>query len=180
MKLVTIILLSAASGGVYAEGAWETHTEGNGTPFENRWANTDPLTDESSAGTMLGSAGINAEEDDLSLYVVHPYPVADALISALAGEDLDCKYDNWRLAVDRQEFAIADTNESTDNSATFLQPQDDTAFWDAFEAGSLLAVQVERTCDGDMSLPHTNLRLRKKSSVVGQCRPVLTEIPRVL
>ena len=70
----------------------------------------------------------------------------------MAGEDRDCKYDSWRLAVDRQEFEIADTTESTDNSATFLHPNKVTAFWRAFAAGSLLAVQVERTCDGDMDV----------------------------
>ncbi|MCH7980539.1 MAG: hypothetical protein IID59_03465, partial [Proteobacteria bacterium] len=91
-------------------------------------------------------------EGDLELYIGDPYPVADVLVSALAGGELECDFENWRLAVDRQEFRIADSSRSTDNSATFLQPQDVTAFWQAFVDGSLLAVQFERTCDGDMNV----------------------------
>lgn len=147
---MTLLLIAAA--GAHADNAWETHIEGHGTLFEKRWANAVPLTDESSDDTSLGYAGINVVRGDLSLYVNHPDPEIATMLSLLSGEEFDCSYDNWRLAVDRKEFKIADTSESTDNSATFMQPQDDEAFWDEFEAGSLLAVQVERTCDGDMDV----------------------------
>lgn len=138
--------------GARAENVWEFRIEGSGTPFEKRWANADPLTDESSAGSMLGFAGISADEGGLELYIGDPYPIADVLVSALAGEELECDFENWRLAVDRHEFRIDDSSRSTDNSATFLQPQDEMAFWQAFVDGSLLAVQFERTCDGDMNV----------------------------
>lgn len=152
MRLLVATILLVAMEGVHADSAWQTHREGTGTPFESRWANSEPLPDESSDGTMVGSAGINASDGDLNLYVVHPIPMVDALIAALGEEELKCTFKGWRLAVDRQEFVIASTSESTDNSATFLQPQNDQAFWNAFEAGSLLAIQVERSCNGDMDV----------------------------
>jgi hypothetical protein len=130
---------------------WELSVEGAGTPFESRWATTNPLTEESSAESELAFAGINASEGNLELYIGDPYAAAELLLSVMAGEELDCVFDNWRLAVDRQEFRIADVSRSTDNSATFLHPQDTKKFWQAFAGGSRLAVQVEKTCDGDMN-----------------------------
>ena len=167
MRFITTALLLMGAAFAHAENMWETHIEGNGTPFEKRWASTDPLPGESSAGTMLGYAGINAREGDLELYIVHPYPVADALVSALAGEELDCAYDGWRLGVDRREFKISDTSESTDNAATFLHPQDVESFWQAFAAGSLLAVQVERTCEDDTDVATMVYSLAGSQAAVG-------------
>lgn len=152
MKLLTsIVLLIVVSSG-YAEGAWETHIEGRGTPFEARWASVDPLSDDSSPETSLGWAGINAEDGILDLYVVHPLSVSDSLIAALGGKELECSFGGWRLAVGRREFRIRETSESTDGTATFLKPEDYKAFWEAFAAGSVLAVQVERVCDGDADM----------------------------
>ncbi|MCB0230064.1 MAG: hypothetical protein KDH90_13225 [Anaerolineae bacterium] len=134
----------------HVENIWEFHIEGGGTPFEKRWAKTYPLTDESSSGSMIGFAAIRTVERNPVLYIGDPSPLAKVLFSALAGEGLVCDFDNWRLAVDRQEFRIADSLRSTDDSATFLLPQDAIAFWQAFVDGSLLAVQLERTCNGNM------------------------------
>ena len=126
--------------------------EGNGTSFEIHWASVHPMEDKSSEGTMLDQAGISADEGELSLYILHPYPVMDSIFSALAGKELKCAYDNWRLAVDRQEFKIDNTSEPTDKTATFLIPEEFKEFWEAFVAGSLLAVQLDRICDGEMNM----------------------------
>lgn len=138
--------------GNFPDDAWELSIEGAGTPFENRWATANPLTDESSAASELAFAGVSAYEETLELFIRDPYSAAEIYLSAMAGEEPECVFDNWRLAVDRQEFRIADTSRSTDNSATFLQPQNTTEFWQAFASGSRLAVQVERTCYGDMNV----------------------------
>ena len=167
MRLVTTVLALISAAGAQAEDVWQTHIEGNGTPFERRWATADPLTDESSAGTMLGYAGISADEGNLELYVRHPYPVADAMVSAFTGEELECRYDSWRLAVGQREFEIAGTSGSTDNSATFLQPQEVKAFWQAFVDDSVLAVQVERTCNGDMDVTTMVYPLAESQAAVG-------------
>jgi len=47
---------------------------------------------------------------------------------------------------------IADSSKSTDNDATSLNPKKAKAFWRAFVDGSVLAVQVEQTCNGDMDV----------------------------
>lgn len=138
--------------GSFPDDVWELSVEGTGTLFEKRWAIANPLTDASSAASELAFAGISAREGNLELFIGDPYSTAEVLLSAMAGEELECAFSNWRLAVDRQEFRIADISRSTDNSATFLQPRDTKGFWQAFAGGSRLAVQVERTCYGDMDL----------------------------
>ncbi|NGP51978.1 hypothetical protein [Thioalkalivibrio sp. XN8] len=144
--------LPGAEEGVSANGSWELSTEGTGTAFESRWATTSALPDESSAESELAFVGINAYEGSPELFIGDPYSTAEVLLSAMVGEEIECAFGNWGLAVDREEFPIADTSRSTDNSATFLHPRDERGFWRAFAGGSRLAVQVERTCYGDMDV----------------------------
>ena len=147
---VSLLLVGAAIA--HADNAWERHIEASGTPFEARWAIAEPLYDQSSAETMLGAAGIRAENGELELYVVHPSPILAELAPVFGGEEIECQYGNWRLAIDSKEFEVAGTAESTDNSATFIKPHEEEAFWDAFVDSLILAVQVEKTCSGNMDV----------------------------
>lgn len=149
--IIMMALLTMATG-ARAEGSdWYPMTDGKDTPFESRWANVEPDWERSSAATMLAAAGINGEGGNLNLYIIHPRPALEALTSEFTGTKDECTHDDWRLAVDRREFTIDETRLSTDNEATFIEPEDADGFWQAFLDGRWLAVQVNRNCDGDVT-----------------------------
>jgi hypothetical protein len=153
LKILILLMPFLLSHAVnsFANDDWELASEGAGTPFEVRWAGTSPIEDKSSAGTMSAYTQINANQGELSLFIANPYPLIDSLISAYAGDELNCTYDNWRLAIDRKEFKIEMTSNSTDNNATSLHPKNTKVFWEAFSRGKLMAVRLDRACDNDMN-----------------------------
>lgn len=149
---ISSILLILSSASVNAEGSdWYPVTDGEGTPFESRWANVEPDWERSSGGTMMAAAGISGQDGNLNLYVIHPRPALEAITSEFTGTKDNCTHDNWRLAIDKQEFHIEETSLSTDSEATFIEPEYADSFWQAFLDGRWLAVQVERDCDGDVT-----------------------------
>jgi hypothetical protein len=132
-----IFVATAATAGTTQVGSWHHSIEGNGTAFDDRWVTAEPLPDASSQFTVNMHAVIN---DDGHLAIRNGGNTGGWAIDGKA-----CSDDEWRIAIDQQEFEIARTNGSTTGKATFLTFVDPDAFWKAFKTGSRMGVQFTRS-----------------------------------
>ena len=131
-----ILVATAASSGATQVGSWHHSSQGSGTALDKRWATAEPLPDASSQFTVNINAVIN--DDGLAI-------IDGGNTGGWAIDGKVCSDDEWRIAIDQQEFEIARTNRSTTGEATFLTFADPDAFWKAFKTGSRMAVQFTRS-----------------------------------
>jgi len=134
--LLLILIATSATAGTTQVGSWHHSIQGSGTALENRWATAEPLRDASSQFTVNINAVIN--DDGLAIR-------DGGNTGGWAIDGKVCSDDEWRIAIDQQEFKIARTSSSTTGEATFLEFVDPDAFWTAFKTGSRMAVQFTRS-----------------------------------
>jgi hypothetical protein len=135
--LVLLALLTGVSA--YAATAWEHHSSGDGTAFEERWVTTNAIESLSSNETLASNMFMGAALNDgggLYIWVAHP--------------SLElCKFSDWRLAVDQAEISI-EPKLSDGEDATVLTPMDEGESADLrrlFRNGQKIAVNVYANCD---------------------------------
>ncbi|MBT5218493.1 MAG: hypothetical protein HOM16_03275 [Woeseia sp.] len=95
-----ILVATAATAGTTQVGSWHHSIQGNGTAFDKRWATAEPLPDASSQFTVNMNAVIN----DGGLAIIDGGNTGGWAIDGKV-----CSDDEWRIAIDQQEFGIART-----------------------------------------------------------------------
>lgn len=139
MKSIVVALALLTGVSAYAATAWEHHSSGDGTAFEERWVAADAIkslsSNEKLASTMVMGAALT-DNGGLYVWVGHPSPEL-------------CEFSVWRLAVDKTVISI-ESELSDGEDATVLTPIDEGESAELrrlFRDGQKIAISVYANCD---------------------------------